>query len=56
MASQIKAIVTEDGKLVRVEDGFRTLFLTPQEAYDMHQALGAILSQCVQPFEPYPRE
>lgn len=30
--------------------------LTAQEAYDLHQALGAILPQLVQPFQPYPRD
>jgi hypothetical protein len=48
----ITAQVTQDGRTVTIMNaGDYVTTLTAQEAYELHQAIGAILSECVQPFK-----
>ncbi len=54
--SEITARPHENGDHVEVFTASGRQSLTAQEAYDLHQALGAILPQLVQPFKPYPRD
>lgn len=56
MQSHVKAKVLDHGQTVEVTTKFQGFEISAQEAYDLHQALGSVLSQCVQPFEPYNRQ
>lgn len=56
MSPQNPATVANDGRSIFIEiDGVSTL-LTGQQAYDLHQAIGQVLSELCQPFQPWPRE
>ena len=53
---QNPAIPDNNGRGIFVEiDGMNT-WLSAQAAYDLHQAIGAVLPELVQPFQPWPRE
>lgn len=56
MPSEIKVWPHEGGEHVEIEGPCSRQLLTAQEAYDLHQAIGAVLSRLVQPFKPYPRD
>ena len=47
MSDEITAEVILEGKIVRVEP--YGLLLTAQEAYELAQAINAVLPECVQP-------
>jgi len=51
--SAIATRVSREGTTVTIDLNWTTWTLTAQEAYDLHQAIGAILSQCVQPFKAH---
>jgi hypothetical protein len=56
MSTQQPAKVFNDGSGILIEiDGY-PMPLTPQQAYDLHQAIGQVLPELVQPFKPWPRE
>jgi hypothetical protein len=56
MPSYVNAKVVDQGATVEVSTKFQGFELPAQEAYDLYQALGAVLPECVQPFQPYPRD
>ena len=50
MSEPIAVEVASEGHEVWVECSLGSDFITAQEAYELHQALGAVLPELVQPF------
>lgn len=50
------AIILDDGRTVQVMMNGRSLTMPAQTAYDLYQAIGHVLSSCVQPFQSWPRK
>lgn len=50
------AIILDEGRTVQVMMNGQSLTMPAQTAYDLYQAIGHVLSSCVQPFQSWPRK
>jgi hypothetical protein len=51
MSDEITVKVINEGRIVEICFDGCTYTFTPQEAYELAQALSAVLPECVQPFK-----
>lgn len=49
-------LVLDEGSMVACHVDGKEIAMTAQTAFDLHQSIGRVLSSCVQPFQPWPRE
>lgn len=54
--SPITAKIIDGGASVEIATRHQSITLSAQDAYDLSEAITALLPGLIQPFEPYPRE